>query len=61
MPQELIDKYMWPALAWFGAIALVAFISIWTSNSFAWRMKCIDAGGDYLASSGGCRLSKQPN
>ncbi|WP_211037827.1 hypothetical protein [Leisingera sp. HS039] len=57
MRQDLIDKYMWPALAWFGAVALVALTATWTANNFAWKIKCIDAGGDYLASSGGCRLS----
>ena len=61
MTQELIDKYMWPALAWFSAVALVIFISIWTANSFAWRVKCIDAGGDYMAGNNGCRLSRQTN
>ena len=57
--EKQIEAYMWPALAWIGALSLIVYIGIWTTNNQAFKLRCLEVEGSYLAGSGTCHIKKQ--
>ena len=57
--EDQIEAYMWPALAWVGALSLIIYIEVWTANNQAFKMRCLEVEGSYLAGSGTCHIKKQ--